>query len=104
MKASLVLALAGTAVVFLYLHSQNTKRVPYPQSRNGDKAMNRNSDVASSQPHFEHSWNGDNIKKIGRNTKGITYWLNGKKVFAPYGANGKPDYTRVTPIRQVISH
>lgn len=29
---------------------------------------------------------------------GITYYLNGRKVFAPYGVNGKPDYTQIRPV------
>lgn len=103
MKAHLILALAGTGAVFYYLYSQQSKPVGEPQSRNGDRAGNRSSDFnTSNYAHFNHSWNGNDVTKIGRNTKGITYWLNGKKVFAPYGANGKPDYSRITPIRQVV--
>ena len=33
-----------------------------------------------------------------RRATGITYYLNGRKVFAPYGANGKPDYSRMRPV------
>lgn len=101
-KIPLILAMAGTGAVFLYLYSQKSAPMKYPLTRNGDKAVNRSSDYATDYTDFQHSWNGDDLSKIGKNSKGITYWLNGKKVFAPYGANGKPDYSRITPIRQVI--
>ena len=69
--------------------------------RNGDKMPSRD-DYSKDFKSFNTSWNGDDISKIGKNSKGVTYWLNGKKVFAPYGANGQPDYSQIKPVSKLM--
>ena len=71
------------------------------QVRNGDKMPTRD-DYSRDFKSFNTSYNGDDISKIGKNSKGVTYWLNGKKVFAPYGANGQPDYSQIKPVSKLM--
>ena len=106
-KIPLLIASAIATAAFFFLFTKKD-RTAFPHVRNGDRGENRvpeymhSSDYASNYTDFKHSWNGNDITKIGRNAKGVTYWLNGKKVFAPYGANGRPDFSRITPVSKLV--